>query len=73
MDEKLLRELHTLVGEALVEKIRNKTAEARDIANAIKFLKDNGIDCPPQFSKPLQTLHTELGDAFSGAEDKTLQ
>jgi hypothetical protein len=68
-DELRLRELHTKVGEKLLAKIASGEADARDFANAIKFLKDNGIDGIPKFSKPLKDLSTELGLPFDGQSD----
>lgn len=45
--------LHALVAETIAKSLRGDNVEAKDIAVAIKFLKDNGIDAPassPRFS-----------------------
>lgn len=67
--ELLLQDLHTKIGEKLLAKIISGTADSRDFANAIKFLKDNGIDAIPKICKPLRDLTRELGHAFDGQVD----
>lgn len=69
--KQVLQDLHTQIGEQLLLKIQDGSADAKDFANAIKFLKDNGIDCLPSASRPLSELQNTLGD-FAG-EPETLQ
>lgn len=39
-----MEELHAAVAKELAARIRSGEATAADISNAIKFLKDNGIE-----------------------------
>ena len=41
----VLEELHGAIAQTLLTKIRTGTASAAEISAAVKFLKDNGIDC----------------------------
>ena len=43
MEDKLAL-LHRIVAEELIERISSGEASPSDLSNAIKFLKDNGID-----------------------------
>ena len=43
--EDILASLHSLVAESLIEKIKSGEASSSDLSVAIKFLKDNGINC----------------------------
>lgn len=40
----LMARLHGIVAEELMNRIKDGTATAADISNAIKFLKDNGVE-----------------------------
>ena len=51
-----LAELHALVAKKLKEMVRNPEASPQDIAQAIKFLKDNNVAADIGFSKPLKDL-----------------
>jgi len=42
---RLLQELHSKTAETLLHKIKAGEATAAELSVAIKFLKDNGIDC----------------------------
>lgn len=42
--KELMDLLHGTVAQELLDRIKEKTATAADISNAIKFLKDNGIE-----------------------------
>lgn len=44
-DENTLSSLHGAVAELLLQKVRSGEASAAELSTAIKFLKDNGIDC----------------------------
>jgi hypothetical protein len=52
----MLQLLHTAVAEELLERIKSGDAKPADMANAIKFLKDNGIDALPTEGSPLGNL-----------------
>lgn len=39
-----LEHLHAIVAKTLADKLASNEASASDIANAIKFLRDNGIE-----------------------------
>jgi hypothetical protein len=51
--------LHAAVADVLTAKLKGDGVEAKDIAVAIKFLKDNGVDAPatsPRFSGIVEEL-----------------
>ena len=54
--KEVLEELHGTVAVELLNRIRNGEARPADIANAIKFLKDNGIEGLPIEGSPLGNL-----------------
>jgi len=54
--KELLEELHGTVAVELLNRIRNGEARPADMANAIKFLKDNGIEGLPVAGSPLGNL-----------------
>ena len=54
--KEVLEELHGTVAVELLNRIRNGEARPADIANAIKFLKDNGIEGLPVAGSPLGNL-----------------
>lgn len=54
--KEVLEELHGSVAVELLNRIRNGEARPADIANAIKFLKDNGIEGLPIEGSPLGNL-----------------
>ena len=54
--KEVLEELHGTVAVELLNRIRNGEARPADIANAIKFLKDNGIEGLPVEGSPLGNL-----------------
>lgn len=51
-----LEELHAAVARELTERIRSGNAKPADIAAAIKFLKDNGIEAALADNSPMQQL-----------------
>jgi hypothetical protein len=59
-----LSELHTMVCKGIKANLKikddNGYIRPQDLANAIKFLKDNGIEAAPEYSKPLQSVMSEL-------------
>jgi hypothetical protein len=62
MDEikQKLGELHGAVALELLRRVTDPEATAADLAVAVKFLKDNGIDATRSASKPLDALSKEL-------------
>jgi hypothetical protein len=52
----VLEELHTLVAEELTQRIRTGDAKPADLAVAVKFLKDNGVDALASNDSPLKRL-----------------
>ena len=54
--KEILEELHGTVAVELLNRIRNGEARPADMANAIKFLKDNGIEGLPVAGSPLGNL-----------------
>lgn len=58
--KEMLESLHRAVCEDLMAKIRSGEAKAADLAAAIKFLKDNGVDAIPTEGSPLGDLVDSL-------------
>ncbi len=52
----ILETLHGAVAKELLDRIRSGEARPADMANAIKFLKDNGIEGLPIEGSPLGNL-----------------
>jgi hypothetical protein len=48
--------LHSAIAQTLTERIVSGEASAADISNAIKFLKDNGIEADPEVNTDVQSL-----------------
>ena len=48
--------LHKAVSEGLLERIKDPDCAPSDYANAIRFLKDNGITSMAEFDDSLATL-----------------
>ena len=55
-----LQELHSLLAEQLLNKIKDPDVKASDLNVARQFLKDNGIDAVPTNNNPLAKLVDEL-------------
>jgi len=60
MTVKKLSELHDLVINDLIDKIRSGEAKAADLNVARQLLKDNNIEAIPADNSPLQNLIDEL-------------
>lgn len=54
--EELLGKLHDMVASDLLRRIETGEATAQELAQAIKFLKDNGIEAIPVENGKLQAL-----------------
>ena len=55
-----LQELHSLLAEQLLNKIKDPDVKASDLNVARQFLRDNGIDAVPTQDSPLSKLIEEL-------------
>ena len=60
MSDKKLKELHALLAEKLLDKVRDPECKASDMNVARQFLKDNNIDAIPVDNSPLKNLMDEL-------------
>lgn len=58
--EELLGELHGAVAQDLLRRIRSGEATGTDIANALKMLKDNGIEVIPTKGSALGDLLDQI-------------
>jgi hypothetical protein len=54
--QEILENLHGVLAEELMARIQSGTALPSDMANAIKFLKDNHIEGLPVIGSPLGNL-----------------
>ena len=57
---KKLTELHNLLAEKLLDKVKDPDCKSADLNVARQFLKDNNIDAVPVDNSPLQQLLDEL-------------
>ena len=55
-----LKELHGILAEKLLEKVKDPECKSADLNVARQFLKDNGIDAVPVDNSPLQNLIDEM-------------
>ena len=60
MSNDKLRELHAILAEKLLEKIKEPDAKSADLNVARQFSRDNGIDAVPTDDSPLQKLIDEM-------------
>ena len=60
MSDKKLTELHAILAEKLLEKVKDPDCKASDLNVARQFLKDNNIDAIPVDNSPLKSLMDEL-------------
>jgi len=58
----LLQNLHTVLIENLLDKVKSGEAKAGDLNVARQLLKDNGIECIPTASNPMEDLMSNLPD-----------
>lgn len=61
-DNNAMNELHALVAEKLKDKILSGNCTAAEMANAIRFLKDNGVEADISNNAPLQSLAHQFPD-----------
>jgi len=57
---KKLTELHNLLAEKLLDKVKDPDCKSADLNVARQFLKDNNIDAVPVNGSPLEQLIEEL-------------
>ena len=60
MSNKKLKELHAVLAEKLLAKVKDPDAKSSDLNVARQFLRDNGIDAVPTEGSPLLQLADEL-------------
>jgi len=60
MSKDKLIELHSILAEQLLKKVKDEDVKASDLNVARQFLKDNGIDGLPTNDNPLGQLIDEL-------------
>ena len=60
MSDKKLKELHAVLAEKLLKKVKDPDATASELNVARQFLRDNNIDCVPVEGSSLQKLVNEL-------------
>ena len=60
MSDSKLRELHGILAEKLLEKVKDPECKSADLNVARQFLRDNGIDAVPLDNSPLEKLMKEL-------------
>ena len=70
MIDKKLKELHGVLAEELLKRVKDPEAKASDLNVARQFLKDNGIEAIPVDNSPLKALVDEL--PFDTEEDLVL-
>ena len=58
----LLQNLHTVLIENLLDKVKSGEAKAGDLNVARQLLKDNGIECIPTKKNPMEDLMSSLPD-----------
>lgn len=58
----LLSELHLETAKDLLRRVKSGEATAAEIGNALKMLKDNGIEAIPTAENPLGKLASNLPD-----------
>lgn len=58
--KELLEQLHEAIGTHLLSRIESGEATASEVAQAVKFLKDNGIEAVPTDDNPLGKLTSSV-------------
>ena len=58
----LLQNLHTVLIENLLDKLKSGEAKAGDLNVARQLLKDIGIECIPTEKNPIEVLMSNLPD-----------
>ena len=58
--QEVLSDLHGKVAEKILEKLSSDECSAQDLAQAIKFLKDNNIQADLEFNPSLQEIEKRI-------------
>lgn len=56
----ILAALHEALANELLGRVQSGEATAADLSNAIKFLKDNGIEARPDKNATIQSLASQF-------------
>ena len=67
---KTLKELHEVLTNELLKRVKDPEAKSSDLNVARQFLKDNGIEAIPTDNSPLKSLVDEL--PFNSEEEIAL-
>ena len=59
-DSDLMNELHQMIAQDLIKRLKAKDCTIQEVAAAIKFLKDNDVTADPEFNPPLRQVENEL-------------
>ena len=59
-NEDMLNELHQMVAQDLIMKIKSGEATVQELSAAIKFLKDNDVTADIEYSAPVRQLEQEV-------------
>ena len=59
---KLLEQLHLVLAQELLDKVKSGDAKAGDLNVARQFLKDHGVECIPVEKNPMEELMLNLPD-----------
>jgi len=59
-NEDMLNELHQMVAQDLIMKIKSGEATVQELSAAIKFLKDNDVTADIEYSTPVRQLEHEV-------------
>ena len=62
MIDQKLKELHGVLAQELLKRVKDPEAKASDLNVARQFLKDNGVECLPVEKNPMQELMENLPD-----------
>ena len=60
MSNQKLKELHAILAEKLLDKVKDPECKSADLNVCRQFLRDNGIDAVPTDNSPLQRLIDEM-------------
>ncbi len=60
MNSENLEGLHAVVAKELLKRVKSGEASAAELSAAIKFLKDNGIDCYGKANETVSSLADTL-------------
>lgn len=70
--EQLMNQLHGLVAVQIINTLKKKKITPQDLAQAIKFLKDNNIQADMDFNGSLQKVKEAFDSATNKGQSKTL-